>query len=180
MTNPVLETDRLRLVPFTEDDFQNLQSLHSDPEVNRYLSPGPAIMSPEEVRHRLTNYIGDHLHTGISKWKLETLDGDVVGRAGFTWMNDPEGYELGYCLKQAAWGRGYATEITRALIAWFFENTDQDHFLAYAVRENDASLKVMQKAGMGFWLDLDMHGLACRFYRIDRSTYMEQAMAASA
>jgi len=175
-----MEIERLRLVPFAEDDYQNLRELHSDPEVNRYLSAGPAIMSPEEVQRRLRNYIGDHRLTGISKWKLETRDGEMVGRAGFTWMKDPDGYELGYSLKQVAWGRGYATEITRALVAWFFENTDETHLLAYAVREHAASLRVMQKAGMGFWQDKAKHGLACRFYRIDRATYVEQRLAATA
>jgi len=168
LTKPILQTGRLRLVPFSEDDFEILQALHSDPEVNRYLSPGPAIMSPEEVRRRLENYVGDHHHTGISKWKLETLDGDPVGRAGFSWMNNPDGYELGYSLKRSVWGRGYATEIARALVAWFFDNTDQDHLLAYAVREHAASLNVMKKAGMRHWQDLEKHGLACRFYRMER------------
>jgi ribosomal-protein-alanine N-acetyltransferase len=180
LTKPVLETERLRLSPFAEDDFQKLLELHSDPEVNRYLSPGPAIMGPDEVRRRLTTYIGDHVHTGISKWKLETLDGELAGRAGFSWMSDPDGYELGYSLKRSVWGRGFATEIARALVTWFFDNTGEDHLLAYAVREHDASLKVMEKAGLSHWRDMEKHGLACRFYRISRSAHEERALVASA
>lgn len=170
LIKPVLETARLRLMPFTEDDFLKLQELHSDPEVNRYLSPGPVIMSPEEVHQRLKNYAEDHVQSGISKWKLETLDGRFVGRAGFSWQSDPDGYELGYSLRRSAWGKGYATEIASALVAWFFDNTDQDHLIAYAVREHEASLKVMEKAGMRFWRDMDINGLACRFYRVDRAS----------
>jgi len=162
-------------MPFAEDDFLPLLELHSDPDVNRYLSPGPAIMSPEEVRRRLTNYIGDHFHSGISKWKLETFDSEMVGRAGFSWMQDPAGYELGYSLKKAVWGRGYATEVARALVAWFFENTDQDHLFAYAVREHDTSLNVMRKAGLSLWQDRQKHGLACRFYRVVRADYADRS-----
>lgn len=169
MTEPVLLTERLRVVPFTEDDFLKLQALHSDPEVNRYLSPGPAIMSPEEVRRRLGTYIEEHAQTGLSKWKVETHGGDLVGRAGFSFMCNPEGYELGYSLKRADWGKGYATELARALIAWFFENTTQEHLFAYAVRENEGSLNVMRKAGMTHWRDLEKHGMSCRFYRLERA-----------
>lgn len=157
-------------MPFTEDDFVNLQELHSDPEVNRYLSPGPAIMSPEEVQRRLTDYAEDHVHFGIAKWKLETLDGHFIGRAGFSWQPKLEGYELGYSLKQSAWGKGYATEIARALVVWFFKNTEQDQLVAYAVREHEASLQVMKKSGMSFWQDLDVEGVPCRFYKVDRAT----------
>ena len=168
MTDLILQTARLRLVPFTEADFATLQELHSDPEVNRYLSPGPVVMSPEDVQRRLTTYAGEHLRTGLSKWKLEQLDGTFLGRAGFSGQSDPQGFELGYSLKQAAWGNGYATEIARALVSWFFENTTQDYLFAYALREHEASLRVMNKAGMRFWRDMEKHGHGCRFYRVDR------------
>lgn len=173
METPILTTGRLRLLPFTEDDFALLQDLHSDPEVNRYLSPGPAIMDPEEVRRRLANYIGDHRLTGISKWKLETLDGTFIGRAGFSFKRDPGGYELGYSLKRAAWGQGYASEIAQALVGWFFDTLPYDHLLAYSVADHEASQQVMRKAGLHFWRDLEENGLTCRFYRITRQQYLQ-------
>ncbi|MGX1495944.1 GNAT family N-acetyltransferase [Roseibium aggregatum] len=173
MNTPILTTGRLRLLPFSNDDFALLQDLHSDPEVNRYLSPGPAIMDPEEVRRRLANYVGDHRGTGISKWKLETIDGTFIGRAGFSFNREPEGYELGYSLKRSAWGHGYASEIAKALVGWFFETLPYDHLLAYAVAEHEASQQVMRKAGLHFWQELNQHGLPCRFYRITRQQYLQ-------
>ena len=173
MKTPILTTDRLRLVPFTEDDFALLQDLHSDPEVNRYLSPGLAIMDPEEVRRRLANYIGDHRLTGISKWKVETIDGTFIGRAGFSFLSDPEGYELAYSLKRSTWGQGYASEIARALVGWFFDTLPYDHLLAFAVAEHEASQQVMRKAGLYFWQEREQDGLPCRFYRISRQQYLQ-------
>jgi RimJ/RimL family protein N-acetyltransferase len=173
LNTPILTTGRLRLLPFSEEDFPLLQDLHSDPEVNRYLSPGPAIMDPEEVRRRLANYVGDHRGSGISKWKLETVEGAFIGRAGFSFERNPEGYELGYSLKRSAWGKGYASEIARALVGWFFDTTQNDHMLAYAVAEHEASQRVMQKAGLRFWREIRKHGLHCRFYRITRRQYLQ-------
>ncbi|MES0882469.1 GNAT family N-acetyltransferase [Roseibium sp. SCP14] len=171
MPEILLKTARLQILPFEEVDFPLLLDLHSDPEVNRYHSPGPVPMARREVRERLNNYVQMHRQSGISKWKLETLDGEFVGRAGFSWQQDPAGYELGYCLKRSAWGRGYATEIAIELVQWFFEETDQDHLLAYAVSENSASLRVMEKAGLRYWMDMDKHDCPCRFYRVDRSEF---------
>ncbi len=169
MPTPVLTTARLRLSPFEEADFDLLFDLHSDPEVNRYLSPGPAPMDADEVRRRLGDYIGAHEQTGISKWKLETREGDFIGRAGFAWLTDPDGYELGYSLKRSAWGKGYASEIARGLIAWFFENMPDDYLLAFAVTEHKGSQAVMRKAGMKYWMDQEKVGHPCSFYRIERS-----------
>ncbi|MEM9632947.1 MAG: GNAT family N-acetyltransferase [Pseudomonadota bacterium] len=173
MPEILLKTDRLQVLPFEEADFPLLLDLHSDPEVNRYHSPGPMPMAPEEVRERLNNYVQSHRQLGISKWKLETLDGEFVGRAGFSWQKDPAGFELGYSLKKAAWGRGYATEIATALVRWFFRETDQDHLLAYAISEHSASLRVMEKAGLRYWLEMEKHGCPCTFYRVDRSEFDE-------
>jgi len=178
LTQTILTTGRLQVLPFTEDDYPLLLELHSDPEVNRFHSPGPAMMCPEEVRRRLSDYVGDHRALGISKWKLETHDGTFVGRAGFSWQSDPEGYEMGYSFRRGAWGMGYATEIARALVAWFFERTSEDQLLAYAAIEHVASLNVMRKAGMDFWLDMEKHGRPCRFYRITRTRHREMGSAA--
>ncbi|WP_428643399.1 GNAT family N-acetyltransferase [Roseibium sp.] len=168
MNPPVLTTERLRLVPFRECDLPLLADLHSDPEVNRYLSPGPVPMSEAEVRRRLATYISDHQLHGISKWKLETLEGDFIGRAGFSYLDCPAGIEMGYSLKRAAWGQGYATEIAGGLVEWFFQNTVHDILTAYAFMEHKASQKVMLKCGFCHWRDMVKHGAPCSFYRICR------------
>ncbi len=170
----MLQTTRLRLLPFAKTDFHLLADLHSDPEVNRYLSPGPVPMASDEVAERLAKYVADHQATGFSKWKLETLDGVFIGRAGITPLSDPDGYELGYSLKREAWGRGFATEIAAGLVNWFFQHTSNDFLQAFAATENQGSLNVMQKAGMRFWLEREMHGMPCTFYRIEREDFQKE------
>lgn len=116
MTRPILSTERLQLLPFDDKDLPLLAKLHADPEVNRYLSPGPMKMDSEEVHERFARYRDDYLSSGYSMWKLETLEGDFIGRAGIRWMPEAEGYELGYSLMRKAWGKGYASEIARGLV----------------------------------------------------------------
>ena len=168
LADVILTSERLRIVPFEEADFPLLLELHSDPQVNRYLSPGLMPMEASEVERRLQCYVLEHRRSGLSKWKVLTREGNFIGRAGVTRMTDPNGYELGYSLKCEEWGRGYATEIARALTGWYFENTGNRYLIAYAHSEHAKSLQVMRKAGFAFWFEKDKHGVPCTFYRIER------------
>lgn len=169
LTEDILTSERLRIVPFEDADFPLLFELHSDPEVNRYLSPGLVPMEAAEVERRLQGYVFEHRRSGLSKWKVLTREGDFIGRAGVTWMTEPDGYELGYSLKRAAWGKGYASEIATALTGWFFERTDNRYLIAFACSEHEKSLKVMRNAGFSHWFDRERHGAPCTFYRIERN-----------
>ncbi|EFO30989.1 acetyltransferase, gnat family [Roseibium sp. TrichSKD4] len=171
MSDIILQTDRLQVRPLTEGDFDNLLDLHSDPEVNRYLSCGPVPMSAEEVRTRLDRYLLTNKTDGLGKWKVETREGEFLGRAGFDWQDDPAGWELGYSFKQTAWGKGYATEIARGLIAWFFKHTQHNYLIAYAVSEHHKSLNIMKKAGLTFWQDRHVDGEDLTFYRLERADF---------
>lgn len=179
MTKPVLKTRRLHLLPYCEDDFGMLLELHADPEVNRFLASGPVPLGPEEVRRRLARYMAHNRTDRLSGWKLETLAGEPVGRAGFSRLDTPEGHELGYVVKRAAWGRGYATEIAIALVAWFFEQSDEPHLFACVEQGHDASFKVLQRAGLRFWQDREIDGVACRVYRITRDMFLRQSSEAN-
>ncbi len=176
----VLTTERLRLVPFAKEDYYLFLGLHSDPEVNRFLSPGPQPMSEAEARERLAKYMDAHDRNQISKWKLETVSGDFLGRAGFSWQKDPAGFEMGYSLKRSAWGKGYATEIARGLVSWFFKTMPDDHLIAYSASEHQTSQNVMVKSGMTFWKEMEKHGVPCRFFRITREEYLNDQIHGTA
>ncbi|CTQ53008.1 anhydro-N-acetylmuramic acid kinase [Roseibium album] len=180
MSNVVLTTERLRLVPFAEEDYSLFLGLHSDPEVNRFLSPGPQSMSEMEARQKLSTYMDAHERNQISKWKLETVSGEFLGRAGFSWQQDPASFEMGYSLKRAAWGMGYATEIARGLVSWFFKTMPDDHLIAYSASEHKSSQNVMVKSGMKFWKEMEKHGVACRFFRITREEYLQDQILSAA
>lgn len=177
MIHPVVQTDRLRLMPFSEEDLPALVALHADPEVNRFLAPGPVALQPGDVRDRLDRYLEDNQRHKITGWKLETLDGVLIGRAGFSKLKDPEGYELGYVLQRNAWGAGYATEIACALVAWFFEETAEPQLFATAEEAHDASIRVLQKAGLHLWQDREIDGVACRIFRVTRRQFLTGANA---
>ena len=63
---------------------------------------------------------------------------------------EPEQMELGYRLRRAAWGRGFATEISRALVEKAFREWQYDTVSSRTLRLNKASQRVMEKAGLQF------------------------------
>jgi RimJ/RimL family protein N-acetyltransferase len=115
-----LETERLVLRRFTEADVDNLFDLDSDPEVMRFLTggkPTPRDVIGNETLPRFLRYY-ERLE-GFGFWAaIEKSTGEFLGWFEFRPQEGggPGEVELGYRLKKSAWGRGYATEGSRALI----------------------------------------------------------------
>ena len=147
-----LETPRLRLRRFTPADEEVLVELDGDPEVMRYISggaPTPRRFIETDVLPRfLRSYEG---RDGFGVWAaIERRAGDFVG-----WFSllpsdggNPTEARLGFRLRKAAWGKGYATEGARALVRKSFEELGVTRLLASTYQDNVASQRVMEKAGM--------------------------------
>jgi RimJ/RimL family protein N-acetyltransferase len=148
-----LETERLALRRFTADDADLLIELDSDAAVMRYLSGGSPT-APEIVRERhLPNIIA-----GYEKWggdlglfaAYEKNGGAFIG--WFCLRPEPEGpldeVELGYRLRQAAWGKGYGTEISRALLVKAFTGLGVRMVWAETMAVNEGSRNIMEKLDM--------------------------------
>ena len=150
-----LKTERLVLRHFTADDADLLIELDSDPAVMRYLSGGVAT-PPEVVRE---GYIPSIL-AGYERWQGELglfAAYEIAGDAFVGWFclrPDRDGprdeAELGYRLRQAAWGKGYATEVSRALLAKGFGELGLQKVWAATMALNTGSRHVMEKVGMTF------------------------------
>lgn len=154
-----LETKRVILRHFTPGDADLLFELDSDPEVMRFLGP-PA--SREEIQNDfLPHFLAyDERGDGYGYWAaVEKATGDFLGwfhlrpRAG----THPEEPELGYRLRRSAWGRGYATEVSGALLARAFSQLGARRVVASTAADNLASRRVMEKVGMSlereYWSD---------------------------
>ena len=147
-----LETERLILRAFTPDDLEHLVELDSDPAVMRYLNGG--VPTPREVIEReiLPRFIASsQAGDGYGVWAAsERATGAFVGWFGF---QPHEGgaagdISLGYRLRRAVWGRGYATEGARALIRQGFTALGARRIVAITYQDNRASRRVMEKAGL--------------------------------
>ena len=156
--NVFLETDRLLLRFAALEDAALLDDLDSDPEVIRYTDLSGYAPTPEFRReHILPRWLSLYAQTpSFGYWiAVEKATGDFLGwfhfrRAKSDPNNDFNEIELGYRLKKSAWGLGYATEGSLALIRKGFLEQNAQRVTATALAENSASLRVLEKAGLTF------------------------------
>lgn len=149
-----LETERLVLRRFTEDDVDNLVELDSDPDVMRFINGGRPTPR-QEVENDLLPWFLDYYKRfpGYGFWAaVEKSTGRFVGWFHF---RPAEGVhvdeiELGYWLRKSAWEKGYATEGSRALIHKGFAEFGVQRVVASTMVVNVASRRVMEKAGLKF------------------------------
>jgi RimJ/RimL family protein N-acetyltransferase len=150
-TDVFLETDRLVLRRFTTDDLALIAELDGDPEVKRYIDGGAAV-DREDLAETLAWWLGYYeRYEGYGFWAaIEKSSGEFVG---WFHLRPPEGAsaaepELGYRLRQAVWGRGYATEGSRALVDKAFSELGAERVNASTMVVNRASQRVMEKSGL--------------------------------
>ena len=147
-----LETERLILRRFTADDVDLLVALDGDPAVMRFLSGGPPTPREEIAHDHIPSYLADYERfAGFGFWAaLEKATGAFLGWFHFRpHHGDPvDQPELGYRLRQAAWGQGYATEGSRALLRKGFTELGVQRVVASTYQDNVASRRVMEKVGM--------------------------------
>jgi RimJ/RimL family protein N-acetyltransferase len=149
-----LETERLLLRRFTDDDLENLAELDSDPKVMRFINGGRATPREEIEDDVLPAFL--HLYeryAGFGFWAAEEKStGRFVGWFHLrpTQEESPDEVELGYRLRRSDWGKGYATEGSRALIDKAFAELGVERVVAYGMVVNVASTRVMEKAGLRF------------------------------
>ena len=146
-----LETDRLYLRRLTVEDADNLSELDSDPEVMRYINGGKPT-EYEAIRDlflpRMLRYY--ERYEGYGFWAaIEKATGEFLGWYHFRPAPDnPDHVELGYRLRRAAWGKGYATEGSRALVRKGFTELGTQRVTAHTLAENAGSRRVLEKAGL--------------------------------
>jgi len=148
LPTPTLHTARLRLRPFTPSDADALYALHSNAEVLRYWDA-----PPWSERARAEGFL-----TACQRMEEEgrgarlaldrVSDQSFLGWCSLTrWNPDHRSAALGYCLDDAAWGEGYATEAARALLQWAFDTLDLNRVQAETDTRNVASARVLEKLG---------------------------------
>jgi len=148
--SPILETERLRLRPVTDDDFDHFAALYGDPDVMRFIGARGAL-TREQTRDRLDFMIDHWLRHGFGMWALfRKADGTFVGRCGMRYLDQTTDVELGYTLSKASWGQGFATEASRAVVRYAFEVMKIGRLVAIADPANTPSVNVMKKIGMTF------------------------------
>ncbi|MBT8266144.1 MAG: GNAT family N-acetyltransferase [Muriicola sp.] len=146
----IIETERLLLREITFDDQEVLFKLHSDPEVQKYTGE-PVVTSMEEMKKAIELRIMNYKKYGYGRWATVLKSGkQFVGWAGLAYLPEFDEVDLGYRFLPEYWGSGLATEASNAILNYAFDVLKLDKIVAIAMKENKASIRVMEKVGMEF------------------------------
>jgi [ribosomal protein S5]-alanine N-acetyltransferase len=170
MPLPTLRTPRLTLRPWELDDIDTLHALWTRPEVRRYLWDDVVIS-----RTRAEETVRDTLDTasreGIGGWvAIDIATGALAGFVGLI-RREPGDPELIYGLAPEWWGRGMATEASRAVLAYAFGPLSCERVTAAMDVPNAASVRVMERLGMRFTHRGLLNGLDTLFYEMRRDEF---------
>ena len=145
-----IETPRLLLRQWREDDLAPFAALNTDPEVMRFFEEPLSHERSDAWARAIAAVIEDQ---GWGLWALERRDtGEFIG---FTGLQVPRHelpvnpcVEVGWRLARSAWGQGFATEAGRASLAHAFGPLELDEVVSMTVVTNLPSRRVMERLGL--------------------------------
>ncbi len=157
-----LETPRLILRDWREEDWDSFFRHTNTPAVMRWLGGIMDASKRASQREMIEARARDYGHTFWvveRKWDGGHLQGETIGFCGLKRANQPGSpigdFEIGWRLREDAWGRGYAREAAQASMRAGFETFGAPHMIALTVDGNDASWGLMERLGMIRRPDLD-------------------------
>jgi ribosomal-protein-alanine N-acetyltransferase len=189
--NLVLHSERLTLTPFDASDVDLALEMFTDGEVLKFA--GGAI-EEDEIRRGMSDWVKRGGNGCIGIWCVsDRSSNEKLGTAALLPMPVEEDdtdfdlvipgqmpecdVEIGYFLKQSAWGKGYATEAARRLVRMAFEDSPLSEILATFENGNAASQKVLKKSGFVDHGTMRCYGEDGPKYGITRDAWLKSKSA---
>ena len=145
----ILETDRLLVREYVEEDAQAFFKLNTDPEILRFV-PDKALLNVEQARRILIDHpIADYRKHGFGRGAcILKSTGEQIGFAGLKYLKELGEVDVAYRLLPPYWGQGIATEVAVASVRYGFTDLRLKRIIGLVMPENIASMRVLEKAGL--------------------------------
>ena len=155
----ILETDRLLVRQYVEEDAEAFFELNSDPKVLRFV-PDKQLLNVEQARQILMEHpIADYRKHGFGRGAcILKSTGQQIGFAGLKYLEELEEVDVAYRLLPAFWGQGLATEAALASVRYGFAKLGLKRIIGLAMPENIASIRVLEKAGLHYTEEVSFWG----------------------
>ena len=166
-----METKRLMFRKITQEDYNNLKEIISDPETMKYY---PQPYNDEGVQKWIDWCIGCYKKRGFGLFAIILKENNkFIGDCGITLqnINGKDVFEIGYHINKKYWNQGYASEASQYMKDYFFANTEYDEVYSYMNKENIPSRRIAEKNGMKFVEEYSDGEENLVVYKITRSEY---------
>ncbi len=166
----IFATPRLVARKWTIDDSPEVHEMYSDPEVIRYLGAAKGEdRSLEKTTQTIERILDRDAKTpGLGYWCLQAKEDDrIVGAILLKQLDRRDENEVGYHLRRAEWGNGYATEAARGAVRHGFEVVGLPRIAAVALADNAASINVIRKLGFQYRGVEHIYGYDLEYFAAD-------------
>ena len=177
MTVPTLITLRLILRGFTESDIDLMQQIMAGKDVLRYF-PSSDPPERERVAKMIAGIIRHWEEHGYGLWAIQShSSGEWMGRCGLQQIPETGEVEIDFLLGNPFWGRGFASEASRASLNFGFEQLMLDQIVGIVHLKNVASQRVLEKLGMQFSEKASYFGMEVFRYNRARPQLLHEKVA---
>ena len=170
----ILETKRLILREMTDDDFESLKKVITDPLNMKYCYTEPN----DEYVLKWLNWCKDsYAKNGFGLWAVVLKEtGEMIGDTGVSMQFIDEAWrpEIGYHLRIDQHNKGYGKEAALAVRDYFFNHFSFDEVSSYMEKDNIAPCNIAEANGMKFLhFYQGKHDINCKVYKITREEWMK-------
>ena len=180
--NIYLETQRLKLRPFEDSDFNTAVPYYRDPEFLNAVEESPP---KEPVTKEYLKSAGKYMRkNGFLFAIVERASDRTIGEVCLQWMNLERGKIAGEKIMRlpiaiwdkTLWGKGYGKEIVQCLMAYAFEELGIDRFCAMDVQADNARSKALWES-LGFTASREVDGGKVLDFEITQTEYEKTNMS---
>lgn len=152
-----IETERLILREWQEDDREAFARMNIDPIVMEFLPRTLDRAASDKLFKRFQKHFKAH---GFGLFAMERKeDGEFIGFVGLNNVEFEAAFtpaiEIAWRLDSHHWGQGYATEGGRAVLSYAFDELGLDEVVSFTVHDNSRTIHVLEKLGMSHDKDGD-------------------------
>ena len=163
----IIETERLFLREFILDDAEKFYQLNLNPNVIRYTG-NTAFKSINEAKSFLENY-NDYKANGYGRWAvINKKSNEFIGWCGLKYGELENETDIGFRFFEEEWNKGYATESAVACLEYGFDVLKLNKIIGRAMKENTASIKVLEKIGLVYETDCMFENKEAAIYKIEK------------
>lgn len=164
----ILETNRLVLRELNINDAKDFFDLNLNPNVVKYTG-NSAFENIEEAKEFLKNY-QDYKLNGYGRWAVINKEtNQFIGWCGLKYDALEKETDIGFRFFEEEWNKGYATESAKACIDYGFKVLNLKRIIGRAMKENLASIKVLEKIGLAFEKDGLLNEKQAVIYKIEKT-----------
>ena len=151
MNTPTLETERLLLRPFKQEDANEVfECWESDPDVAKYMF-WTSHNDIEKTKEWIAFELGQIEKNDWYRFAIVLKEtNELIGTALIYYEDEVECWEIGYNLGKKYWGKGYTTEAMKKVVAFAVEQLHLLQIVGRYAKENPASGNVMKKLGFEY------------------------------